>query len=154
MGNAYAKLADFIEKYPKQIIIVWIVALLVTLPIGIHTFTDDDVLSYDMTNMVDDNYESVQGLHTMARACVEYADGLPAGEDQDYYRLYSEAIAGYLAERFANRPRETMEMAGNLVQDLSRFYAERNMTVASEHLQQLFYSLYPEHSTAASSLMG
>ncbi len=62
MGNAYAKLADFIEKYPKQIIIVWIVALLVTLPIGIHTFTDDDVLSYDMTNMVDDNYESVQGL--------------------------------------------------------------------------------------------
>ena len=97
--------------------------------------------------------ESVQGLHTMARACVEYADGLPAGEDQDYYRLYSETIAGYLAERFANRPRETMEMAGNLVQDLSRFYAERNMTVASEHLQQLFYSLYPEHSTAASSLM-
>ena len=64
------------------------------------------------------------------------------------------AIAGYLAERFATRPRETMEMAGNLVQDLSRFYAERNMTVASEHLQQLFYSLYPEHSTAASSLMG
>lgn len=62
MGNAYAKLADFIEKYPKQIIIVWIVALLVTLPIGIHTFTDDDVLSYDMTNMVDDSYESVQGL--------------------------------------------------------------------------------------------
>lgn len=59
----YAKLADFIEKYPKQIVIVWIVALLVSLPIGIHTFTDDGVLSYDMTNMSGlGDSESVQGM--------------------------------------------------------------------------------------------
>ena len=59
----YEKLADFIEKYPKQIVIVWIVALLVSLPIGIHTFTDDGVLSYDMTNMSGlGDSESVQGM--------------------------------------------------------------------------------------------
>lgn len=108
MGNAYAKLADFIEKYPKQIIIVWIVALLVTLPIGIHTFTDDDVLSYDMTNMVDDNYESVQGLQIIGDPnYFQSGTGMdvivvldvPASE-QSKIALFVQSFNAQLAERY------------------------------------------------------
>lgn len=97
--------------------------------------------------------DAVQGLNTMARACIEYSEGLPDGEEKDFYRLYSETATGYLAERFCNRDRETMELVGNILQGLNQFYSERNLTVAAAETQRLFYSLYPEHSTAASSLM-
>ena len=97
--------------------------------------------------------EAVQALNTVARACIEYSEGLPDGEEKDFYRLYSETATGYLAERFCNRGRETMEMVGNFLQGLSQFYAERNLTVVADKTKELFYSLYPEHSTAASSLM-
>ncbi len=65
MANAYAKLADIIEKHPKKVILVWIVALLLAVPIGVQTFTSD-ALIYDMTGMVDNSYDSVKGMEIIA----------------------------------------------------------------------------------------
>ena len=66
MSNVYAKLADVIVAHPKKFIVAWIVLLLIALPIGIQTFTNEDVLVYDMTEMIDDSYDSVKGLEIMA----------------------------------------------------------------------------------------
>ena len=66
MANIYSKLADLIEKHPKRVILTWIVVLLLALPVGVMTMTQPGVLQYDMTSMVGDDSESVQGLNIIA----------------------------------------------------------------------------------------
>lgn len=66
MANLYSKLADLIEKHPKKVILTWIVVLLLALPLGVMTMTQPGVLQYDMTAMVGDDTESVQGLNIIA----------------------------------------------------------------------------------------
>ena len=66
MAKIYSKLADLIEKHPKKVILTWIVILLLALPVGVMTLTQPGVLQYDMTAMVGDDSESVQGLNIIA----------------------------------------------------------------------------------------
>ena len=65
MANLYSKLADLIERHPKRVILAWVVILLLALPLGVMTMTQPGVLQYDMTAMVGDDSESVQGMYVI-----------------------------------------------------------------------------------------
>ena len=79
MANLYSKLADLIEKHPKRVILTWVVVLLLALPLGVMTMTQPGVLQYDMTAMVGDDSESVQGMYILADT--NYFDSGSTGMD-------------------------------------------------------------------------
>ena len=79
MANLYSKLADLIEKHPKKVILTWVVVLLLALPLGVMTMTQPGVLQYDMTSMVGDDSESVQGMYILADT--NYFDSGSTGMD-------------------------------------------------------------------------
>lgn len=55
----FDKLANTVQKYPKQIILAWIVVLLCAVPLAIHS---GDVLKYDVQDVAVEESESVIGL--------------------------------------------------------------------------------------------
>ena len=73
----FEKLADGIMKHAKLIICVWIVLLIVSVPFIYKVFAEpEDILEYDMTNMVSSDSESVQGMMTILDPTYFYQSSL------------------------------------------------------------------------------
>ncbi len=59
----FDKIADFIMKNPKKIVIFWVVLLLISSPFIYKVLADPgSVLSYDITSMTGEDSESVKGM--------------------------------------------------------------------------------------------
>ncbi len=138
MSNIYAKLADVIVAHPKKIIVAWIVLLLIALPIGIQTFTNEDVLVYDMTEMIDDSYDSVKGLEIMA--------------DTNYYETGGASVDVIIVVEDPENPYEINTFQTNLYNDLVQKYGPEVMLTPMGNFQSedgltsitLFSVMFPE----------
>ena len=111
----FDKLANVIEKHPKTILAIWIVALLVALPVAMNY---GNVLDYDMTNMSGNDSESNTGSEIIA--------------DQ----FYSGSTAGIIVAVTYNTAEEKAEIFGTLLSPtdglqshLDTFYGKNATTV-------------------------
>lgn len=98
--------------------------------------------------------ESPAALSTLAQACTDFAatkEGDPDGAW--FYQMYAAAVAGTLAERWANKPRAEMTAAGDLLRGLVQYFTERNLHEVAEKTLEDFFRLYPRHTMAAQSLL-
>lgn len=138
MSNIYAKLADVIVAHPKKIIVAWIVLLLIALPIGIQTFTNEDVLVYDMTEMIDDSYDSVKGLEIMA--------------DTNYYETGGASVDVIVVVEDPADPAKMAAFQQDLSSDLIKKYGPEVMLTPMGNFQSedgetsitLFSVMFPE----------
>ena len=64
MNHVFEKYAQHVQKHPKTIIALWVVALLVALPFAAQA---DDILNYDMTSMGGFSSESSDGQELVDR---------------------------------------------------------------------------------------
>ena len=97
--------------------------------------------------------ESIRALVVLAQAAVEYGESQEEEEAQQYWQLYSGAVAGYIADRFARSTKEGMTLAGDQLRSLQSFYATHNLPELSQQARSDFFRLYPEHPAAANTVM-
>ena len=97
--------------------------------------------------------ESIKALVVLAQAAVEYGESQEDEEAQQYWQLYSGAVAGYIADRFARSTKEGMNLAGDQLRSLQSFYATHNLPELSQQARSDFFRLYPEHPAAANTVM-
>ena len=97
--------------------------------------------------------ESIKALVILAQAAVEYGESQEDEEAQQYWQLYSGAVAGYIADRFARSTKEGMTLAGDQLRSLQTFYATHNLPELSQQARADFFRLYPEHPAAANTVM-
>lgn len=97
--------------------------------------------------------ESAAALRTLAETCADFAVSKEGdGDAAWFYQCYAAAVAGTLAERWANKPRDQMTEAGDDLRALAQFFAEKGMPELSEKTLDDFFRLYPKHTMAAQSL--
>jgi len=98
--------------------------------------------------------QSIEGISELIRSFAQIGDNAP--ETKDYNDLCAEALAGHLAERFASLPSAGtagMNRAGDELRRIANFYGDRGMNELKERINGRFFELYPDHNSAAPSLM-
>jgi tetratricopeptide (TPR) repeat protein len=97
--------------------------------------------------------DSINALGTLCQAALEFAESQEDEAAKDYWTLYSETVAGYLAERFPRQTKEGMRQAGDALRVLTTFYMSHNLPEVAANVRDDFFRLYPEHPAAANTLM-